>query len=37
MALGMERVSWPTVIAVLVILVVLGMIAGGRFRKPLTG
>jgi len=33
----LSKVSWPTVIAVVVILVILGMVAGGRFRRPITG
>lgn len=32
----LKDVSWPTVVVVLVILLVLGMIAGGRFRRPFT-
>lgn len=33
----LSKISWPTVLAVIVILVVLGLVAGGRFRKPITG
>jgi len=32
-----KNISWPTVAVVLIILVVLGMVAGGRLRKPITG